>query len=153
MTGDTGTIDVVLRDGSTVCLRPSTADDVDALQRFLVSLSTESLYFRFLGLPALTTPRIRALLDNSTSTSVIGEAGGRIVAFAGFYRDAVHRGQAEVAFAVSDAMQGHGNRHAAARALADIARDQGIETFDAYVLGGNRRMLDVFRDSGFALTA
>jgi signal transduction histidine kinase len=93
MTSDLATIDVVVRDGSTVCLRPSTAEDVDALQRFLVSLSTESLYFRFLGLPALTTPRVRALLDNATSTSVIAEAGGRIVAFAGFYRDPIQCGE------------------------------------------------------------
>ena len=28
--------------------------------------------------------------------------------------------------------------------------ESGIQTFDAYVLGDNRRMLDVFRDSGFA---
>ena len=36
--------------------------------------------------------------------------------------------------------------------LASLARAQGIWTFDAYVLAGNRRMLDVFRDSGFAMT-
>jgi acetyl coenzyme A synthetase (ADP forming)-like protein len=152
MTSDLATIDVVVRDGSTVCVRPSTEEDVGALQGFLASLSAESLYFRFLGLPALTAARVAALLDNPAGTSVIAEAAGRIVAFAGFYRDPVQRDRAEVAFAVSDAMQGHGIGTRLLEHLAGIARSQGIGTFEAYVLGSNRRMLDVFRDSGFTVT-
>ena len=62
------------------------------------------------------------------------------------------RDRAEVAFAVADALQGHGIGTRLLEYLAGLAREQGIRTFDAYVLAGNRRMLDVFRDSGFAMT-
>ena len=74
------------------------------------------------------------------------------MAFAGFYRDPAHADRAEVAFAVADALQGHGIGTRLLEHLAGLAREQGIRTFDAYVLAGNRRMLDVFRDSGFAMT-
>ena len=62
------------------------------------------------------------------------------------------RDRAEVAFAVADALQGHGIGTRLLEHLAASRAAQGIETFDAYVLGDNRRMLDVFRDSGFAVT-
>ena len=84
------------------------------------------------------------------ATSVIAEAGGRIVAFAGFHPDPAAPDRAEVAFAVSDAMQGHGIGTRLLEHLASLASEAGIQTFDAYVMGANRRMLDVFRDSGFA---
>ena len=155
MTNAVATTDVVVRDGSTVCLRVAGERDVEPLLRFLGSLSEQSLYYRFMGLPALTTSRIRTLTaaDGRTGTSIVAEAGGRIVAFAGFYKDPNVAGRAEVAFAVSDAMQGHGIGTRLLEHLATIARDQDIHTFDAYVLGGNRRMFDVFRDSGFEVTS
>ena len=45
--------DVVVRDGSTVCLRQAEERDVEALLQFLVALSPESLHYRFLGMPSL----------------------------------------------------------------------------------------------------
>ena len=152
MLNDLATTDVVLRDGSTVCVRQVTVADVDTLREFLISLSSESLYFRFLGICALTRDRVRALVDNPGGTAIAAESGGRVVAFAGFYRDPAHGDRAEVAFAVADALQGHGIGTRLLEYLAGLAREQGIRTFDAYVLAGNRRMLDVFRDSGFAMT-
>ena len=152
MTNEQVATDVVVRDGSTVCLRRADERDVAALRAFLSSLSEESLYYRFMGLPALDESRVRHLIGGSTiaATSVIAEAGGRIVAFAGFHPDPAVPGRAEVAFAVSDAMQGHGIGTRLLEHLASLARQSGIQTFDAYVLGANRRMLDVFRHSGFA---
>jgi acetate---CoA ligase (ADP-forming) len=69
-----------------------------------------------------------------------------------FYRDPDAPDRAEVAFAVSEALQGHGIGTRLLERLADTARGQGIDTFEAYVLSENRRMLDVFRDSGFVAT-
>jgi acetate---CoA ligase (ADP-forming) len=154
MTNDVATIDVVVRDGSTVCLRRTEERDVEAVLQFLGGLSLQSLYHRFLGLPSLTAARVRALAttDGRAGTSLVVESCSRIVAFAGFYRDPASQQRAEVAFAVADALQGHGIGTRLLERLASIARDQGIETFDAYVLAENRRMLDVFRDSGFATT-
>ena len=153
MTNALAAIDVVVRDGSTVCLRRAEESDLDRLLEFLGSLSEESLYYRFLGLPSLTAARVRALTGGvgKNGTSLVVESSGRIIAFAGFYRDAQAPARAEVAFAVSDALQGHGIGTRLLERLASIARGDGIDTFDAYVLAGNRRMLDVFRDSGFSL--
>jgi acetyl coenzyme A synthetase (ADP forming)-like protein len=146
--------DVVVRDGSTVCVRRATADDVDALAQFFRALSSESLYYRFLGIPSLTDARLRALTapDEGAGASLVVESAGRIVAFAGFYRDPACAERAEVAFVVSDALQGHGIGTRLLEHLARMARDHHISTFDAYVLAENRRMLEVFRDSGFGVT-
>jgi acetyl coenzyme A synthetase (ADP forming)-like protein len=148
--------DVVVRDGSTVCLRPAGEGDVEAIRVFLESLSADSRYQRFLGVPSLTAARVRALTgtpaDRHAGVSLVAEAGGRIAAFAGFYRDREAPERAEVAFAVSDALQGKGIATRMLECLATIARGDGVGTFDAYVLGENRRMMDVFLDSGFRVT-
>jgi acetyl coenzyme A synthetase (ADP forming)-like protein len=147
-------VDVVVRDGSTVSLRRAGDSDVPGITAFLASLSPESVYQRFMGLPTLTESRVRMLTapDRASGTSLVAEVGGRIAAFAGFYRDVHHANRAEVAFAVADALQGHGIGTRLLERLASLARREGIETFDAFVLGDNRRMLDVFRQSGFAIT-
>ena len=146
--------DVVVRDGSTVCMRQAEDGDVLPLLLFLQSLSPQSLYYRFHGRPALTDSRVRALIgaDGSQATALVAESGGRIVAFAGYHRDPNAPDRAEVAFAVSDAVQGHGIGTRLLEQLVSVARQVGIASFDAYVLGDNRRMLDVLRDSGLAET-
>jgi acetyl coenzyme A synthetase (ADP forming)-like protein len=153
MTNDMATIDVVVRDGSTVCLRRATDRDVPALLDFLESLSEQSRYHRFMGLPMLNASRVRVLAaaDGRGGTALVAESRGRIVAFAGYYPHTAHPRRAEVAFAVSDALQGHGLGTRLLEQLAAIAREQGIETFDAEVLGDNKRMLEVFRNSGFGV--
>jgi len=147
--------DVVVRDGSTVCIRRAGDGDVTALLQFLESLSPQSLYNRFHGRPALTEPRVRALIgvdavvDGGDGVTVVAECGGRIVAFASYHRRENVSRRAEVAFAVADDAQGHGIGTHLLEHLAKIARAAGIDTFDAYVLGDNRQMLEVFRNSGF----
>ena len=133
--------------------RPRNETSRRSLQ-FLNALSPQSRYFRFFGVPTLDTARVRLLTagHNRGATSLVAESGGRIVAFAGFHRDPNSTDRAEVAFAVSDALQGHGIGTRLLERLASIAREHGINTFDAYVLGDNRRMLDVFGASGFGVT-
>jgi hypothetical protein len=67
MTTEIAMMGLVVRDGSTVCVRQAEEQDVMALLRFLESLSPESLYYRFHGRPALTVARVRGLvgLDGS----------------------------------------------------------------------------------------
>ena len=145
--------DVVVRDGSTVCVRPAEERDVPALLQFLESLSPQSLYYRFHFQPALTMPDVRALIGvDGSATTLIAESGGRILAFASYYPQAADPHRAEVSFAVSDAVQGHGIGTRLLEQLARVAREAGINTFDAYVLAVNRQMLDVFRHSGFTET-
>jgi acetyl coenzyme A synthetase (ADP forming)-like protein len=146
--------DVVVRDGSTVCLRRAGDADIAVLLEFLSSLSPESFHYRFMGLGALDESRVRMLVHGATipATSIVAEAGGRIVALAGFYPDPTAPERAEVAFAVSDGLQGQGIGTRMLEHLAGLAREAGIQIFDAFVLGTNQRMLDVFRDSGLSIT-
>jgi acetyl coenzyme A synthetase (ADP forming)-like protein len=154
-THDPAPVAVVVRDGSTVEMRRAVEADVPALLAFLESLSVASRYNRFMGLPALNEARVRALAspDATAATPLIVESRGAVVAFAGFYPSARDRRRADVAFAVADAYQGHGIGTRLLERLASLARAQGIETFDADVLGDNTRMLEVFRDSGFTASS
>jgi RimJ/RimL family protein N-acetyltransferase len=146
--------DVVLRDGSTLPLRAVRHDDLDALVAFFAGLSPESLYYRFFGIPTLDAARVAELLpkDASGGTALVGECGGRIVAFAGYYRAADAPDRAEVAFAIADPFQGRGIGTRLLEQLAHLARSERVRTFDAYVLHDNRKMMDVFLESGYRVT-
>lgn len=145
--------DVVLRDGSTLRLRPIRSEDAPALLEFFQTLSAESLYFRFMSMPRLDGHRIKALasVDYEHEFALVGESRRGIVAFAGFYRSAGTPERAEVAFAIADHLQGRGIGTRMLERLADVARAKGVKTFNAYVLGDNRRMMEVFLDSGYAV--
>jgi acetyl coenzyme A synthetase (ADP forming)-like protein len=145
--------DVVLRDGSTLRLRPVRPEDEPALLRFFQSLSPESLYFRFMAIPRIDEHRIGALanVDYENEFALVGESHRGVVALAGFYRAPSAPERAEVAFAIADDLQGRGIGTRLLERLADIARPKGVRTFNAYVLGENRRMMEVFLDSGYAV--
>ena len=57
--------------------------------------------------------------------------------------------EAEVAFVVQDAWQGHGIATALLHELAAYARAHGVERFVALTMGTNARMLDVLHNCGF----
>ena len=144
--------DVVLRDGTTVRLRPSGPGDALMALRFLQGLSAESLYNRVLAVPHLDASRAEAFVaaDQQTRVILIAERDGAFVGIAGYYVDPRRPARAEVGFAIADAMQGHGLGMRMLERLADIARARGLREFEAHVRGGNGRMMEVFRQSGFA---
>ncbi len=146
--------DILLRDGSTLHLRPIKPDDVKSLLEFHKRLSPRSIYFRFFSpLPELGEERAKALanVDYEDTFALIGELGGRLVGVARYYRDQNTRNRAEVAFLIEDALQGRGIATRMLERLAEIAREKEITVFDAYVLGDNRKMMDVFLHAGFAV--
>lgn len=147
-------LDIVLRDGSTLAMRPAVMDDVDRLVAFTTDLSQESRYYRFFGIPSVTRASMERLVPTTAAagTAVVGESAGRIVAFAGFYPVPGAPERAEVALAIADALQGRGIGTQLLDRLARLARNQGIDTFDAYVLGENRKMLEVFRNWGYRVS-
>src|SRR5205823_7921001 len=57
--------------------------------------------------------------------------------------------RAEVAFAIADDVQGRGLGTILLGQLAETAAESGISLFEARVLPENRRMIEVFRESGF----
>lgn len=146
--------DIALRDGTTVQLRPSRQDDAPRALRFLQGLSAESLYNRFLMRPHLDLASARTCVDVDQARQVVlvAERAGEMVGLAGYYSDPERPDWAEVAFAVADDLQGCGLGTRLLERLAEIGRSRGVTGFEAFVRGENRRMMDVFAQSGFSET-
>jgi acetyl coenzyme A synthetase (ADP forming)-like protein len=150
-------VDVILRDGGTLRLRPPDEGDAEALLDFFSDLSEESLYLRFHGLPAVTRRLVDPVLEpdwrerGALIGTLAADPGERVVAIAyyGRLRDAT---AAEAAFAVADEHQGRGIGTRLLEQLAHLAAEQGIKRFVAEVLPENRSMLGVFADAGFEVT-
>jgi acetyl coenzyme A synthetase (ADP forming)-like protein len=149
--------DVILRDGSTLRLRPPRQDDAGALLELFRSLSQRSLYLRFHGFPNLGPRLVEPLLepDWDERGALLGslDVGGveRVVA-AGNYVRLRDPTTAESAFVVADDYQGRGIGTRLLEQLAARAAEHGIERFVAEVLADNRDMLGVFESAGFEMT-
>jgi acyl-CoA synthetase (NDP forming)/ribosomal protein S18 acetylase RimI-like enzyme len=143
--------DVVLRDGSTVRVRPVRTDDADAVLAFLEAMSPESRRLRFFSAAA----DLRGAAHRAASVTerrgfgLVATTGDppSIVAHAAYER--IDDDRAELAFEVADSLRGRGLGTLLMAHLAGAARDQNISSFYADVLPENRRMLEVFQESGF----
>jgi acetate---CoA ligase (ADP-forming) len=147
--------DVVLRDGSTVHVRPVRADDAPAVRAFFQRLSPESTSLRFFsGFPDLDSAvRWATELDYQRRYGLVATGGeGAVLAHAGWERQPDRPDRAEVAFAIADAMQGKGLGTILLGQLAEAADQAGVTVLAAEVLPQNHRMVRVFRDSGFPVT-
>ena len=147
--------DVILRDGTTLRLRPPTAADSNAVVEFFERLSPESVHRRFHGVPRITPKLVAPFLEPDwqetgalVGTMAEADANERIVALASYVR-LRHASTAEAAFAVADELQGRGVGTRLLEQLAESAAADGIDTFVAEVLPDNRKMLSVFTDAGF----
>ncbi len=143
-------VDVPLRDGSTVRIRPVRGDDREAIGRLLRSMSRDSLYFRGLGYPnidRLTDWSVDVDYADRYGLVVTAGADQAIVAHAAYVRTGEHR--AEVAFEVGDSLHGHGIGTLLLGQLASVAARHGITEFTASVMSTNHKMLEVFQESGF----
>ncbi|MBM2822137.1 MAG: hypothetical protein HW413_883 [Thermoleophilia bacterium] len=155
MTADV--VDVILRDGATLRLRPPRREDKDELLEFFGALSQRSLYLRFHGFPRLGPELVEQLIDpnwhdrGALLGTFLENGTERVVAVANYerLRDPTI---AEAAFAVADAYQRRGIGTRLVEQLAELAGRQGIERIVAEVLADNRNMLGVFGAIGFELT-
>jgi acetate---CoA ligase (ADP-forming) len=145
--------DVVLRDGSTLHVRPVRPQDEAGLLAFYSTLSDDARLMRFFS-PLSDTALVQQVrrdvaVDHVRRVGLVGIHGPRqeIVAEASYAAgDGDH---AEVAFAVADAYQGRGIATILLGQLAEIAASHGIHIFQALVLPDNQRMVEVFREAGF----
>jgi acetyl coenzyme A synthetase (ADP forming)-like protein len=150
-------VDVILRDGGTLRLRPPARDDAEALLDFFRSLSTESLRLRFHGLPSVRAQLVEPLLEpdwverGALLGTLAGEDGAEHVVAVANYVRLRDPAVAEAAFAVADAEQKRGIGTRLLEQLAARAAAVGIERFLAEVLPQNRAMLGVFERAGFEL--
>lgn len=143
--------DVVLRDGSTVHLRPVRPSDEARLREFFEGLDPRSQAFRFFcgAVDLARTARMMAAVDYKGRYGLLATRGADESPLAhGIYVD-LGDGRAEVAFAVAKQLQGYGLGTILLAHLAEAASENGIETFVAEVLPGNHRMVEMFRESGF----
>ena len=145
--------DVVLRDGSTVRIRVMKPADEAGLLALLQSLSEESRWLRFYsfasGSVLAAEAHREANLDDTFALVACSGAEQRIVGHAFYVGLDDHR--AEVAFTIANDFQGRGLGTLLLCQLAEVASANGVQIFEAEVVGANRAMLGVFRESGFPI--
>jgi acetyl coenzyme A synthetase (ADP forming)-like protein len=148
------TVDVILRDGSTLRLRAPVEADRQALVRFYEELSDRSLYMRFHGHPTVDERLVEPVLDSdwidrgALIASVTEGGEDHVVALANYVR-LRDPSAAEVAFTVADSYQGRGIGTRLLEQLAARAAANGIERFVGEVMADNARMIGVFERVGF----
>ncbi len=145
-------LEVRLRDGASVFVRPIRPDDKGAIREAFARLSEQSRYQRFLTpVNELSQSQLRYL------TEVDHTDHEALVAFEPETGDGVGVGRyirlgdgvsAEAAVTVVDDWQGRGLGTALCQLLAERARDQGIERFTALLLATNAQMHDVLASLG-----
>jgi len=146
-------VDVALRDGSTVHIRPTVPEDRPAIETFLHALSPESIGFRFFGAVNLDWAAGWSTdMEGSAGLAIVATTGPDqlILAHAAYVR--TDPGRAEIAFMVADDWQQKGVATRMLDLLASSAEASGIGVLTAQVMPANHRMIQVFRDSGFAVT-
>ena len=139
-------------DGRSITLRTVRPSDREAFLAFHAGLSEESRYFRYF------TARRKlpeAELRHYTEVDGRGHAGigawlDDLLVGHALYDRLGDPEEAEVALEVDDAYQGLGVGTAMLEELAHMALAAGVHRFVAHVLPTNQRMLEVFRNLGFA---
>ena len=142
---------VELGHGTEWFVRPISATDGDALERFHSVLSQKSIQQRYFY-PHQQLSRVEIAhftqVDGVARVALVVERSGELIAVGRYDRLHDQMG-AEVAFVVADSYQHQGLATTLLRHLIDMARTAGITWFIAEVLAENRAMLSVFRNAGY----
>lgn len=154
LAANTRPVEVELRDGTKVWIRPVLPTDRGKLADAQPGFSRESHYRRFFSAPPLSNKVIEYLIDvdyvDHFAWAVLAgvEPGEPGVASARYIRERDAPDIAEVAFAVIDDYQGRGLGTLLLGALTVAARENGIRRFRARVLSDNAPMRAVLRRAG-----
>ena len=141
---------LALSDGTCVPVRKIQPEDASALQRLVGRLSERTVRLRYFGpMKELSDKKARhfAEVDGVKRFALVAldpEDEEEIVAVVRYDRDEETK-SAEYAALVEDRLQGKGLGLGMTRALIEIARERGIEDFEALVLPQNRSMLNLLR--------
>lgn len=142
-------VDVALRDGSTVRIRPVMPTDLYDVAELFGRLSTESSRKRFHGIHRPSQEELRRFVevDYRERFGLIAETARgdepRIIALASYIASSDDK--AEMAIVVDDPFHGRGVGSILLEHLAEAAADAGIEVFEAEVQSGNQEMMEVIR--------
>jgi acetyl coenzyme A synthetase (ADP forming)-like protein len=128
-------------------------DDDQGLLGLFTSLSEESRWLRFFSPAkgaALAAEAYReANLDRTFGLLALSGPEERVVGHAFYAGLDEHR--AEVAFTIANDFQGRGLGTILLGQLAEVAKVNNIQMFEAEVVAANHAMLHVFRESGFPI--
>jgi acetyl coenzyme A synthetase (ADP forming)-like protein len=147
--------DVVLRDGSTIRIRPARHSDAIRVEDYLIGLSPETRRLRFWS-QAIDVRTLAAKIvdvdyrDHMTLIALTGGDDGTMIGGAQYVR--IDGGRAEFSVSVADAYQGRGIGSILIGHTAQAAAAQDLTTFVAEVLPENHAMVNVFRASGFPVS-
>jgi RimJ/RimL family protein N-acetyltransferase len=149
-----------LRDGTVILIRAVRPDDRERLLAAFHKLDPESVYTRFFeykdeptegDLKRVTEAdfdkRVALVVTKGTGSDEIVIGGGSYAS----YRRPDGGQSAEVAFTIEEDYHGFGLAGRLLRQLAGIARERGVDRFEAEVLPQNRAMLAVFARSGLPM--
>lgn len=136
----------MLRDGSSVTVRPVGQNDEASLQTFLTGLCANSLRLRFFTGAANVADAAHwaACTPVDRYGLLAHDQAGALVAHAVYVQ--LDQTRAEVAVEVADHLHGRGLGTILMQRIGAVAQERGITHFVAEVLPENRAMLDVFRD-------
>ncbi|MCJ7831659.1 MAG: GNAT family N-acetyltransferase, partial [Dehalococcoidia bacterium] len=148
-------VDVPLRDGSTVHLRPIRPDDDGMMIALFNRFSPRTIYLRFHHvIGEMTKEEVQRYTridyqDTFALVATLGEPPDERIIAVGRYARLGNSDRAEVAFVVEDSHQRRGISTHLLDQLAIVARGKDIRIFETDVLGENKEMMEVFRESGF----
>ncbi len=151
----------VLKDGESILVRAIRPADKPLLQGLHSRLSFRSIRQRYFGAKGELTPADLAYLTELDFDSHVGlvacvreDGVERIAGVARYLRTSppgADETSAEFAATVADQDQGRGIGTLLLEHLTRVAREHGVDTFEAEVMADNAQMMDVFTQSGFAV--
>lgn len=154
--------EVLLKDGSSISLRPIRANDAASWLRLIRRINPDNYFPRFRNISKdmedmdISDGVRFCTVDYHNSfafvAEVLREQGKEIVAIGKYFR-LPNRHSAEIVFAVEDEYQGRGLGTSLLQQLTNIARENSIDTFEADVLAGNIQMIDVLKSYGFHIAS
>lgn len=151
---------IFLRNGQEVLLRPIRPEDEPLEAKMLDYLSSQTLYYRFLGyIPKITHDLLTRFtqIDYDREMAVIAEIEDltdgerKMIGVVRIVADAWGE-KAEYAIVVADDWQHKGLGAIMTDYILEIAREKGIKTIYANVLSSNKGMLGLFKKLNFQLT-
>src|SRR5581483_3868301 len=150
--------DWVMKDGSTVTIRPIRPEDEPLIARFHETLSDRSVYVRYFGSLSLKTRvaherLVRICFGNYDHEMALvaerkGLCGPEVIGVGRFNR--IHgTSEAEVAVVVTDEFQNRGLGEELLRRAIHVAREEGITALSAEMMADNLAMQAITRRLGF----
>lgn len=147
------------RDGALVAIRPTHPSDAGIAQQFVLTLSPQAGYYRFMGAVRELTPLMLerfVRIDQACEVALVATTSqsGR-TRLLGECRYAVCRGSDDCEFAVAvlDAWQRRGLGERLLSELIGIARIRGVRAMIGDVLAANTAMLGLALKLGFTVSA